>query len=333
MKKFYDSVEIIEGKIGYNFKKVELLKQAFTRKSFAYENGGEHNETLELIGDSVLTACVIKKLVRYFGSFYDCSFTCLNEGTLTEYKKKFISKKMLAHRIDLLCLKDYLLMGNGDIKEHKENESSVKEDLFEAIIGAVALDTNFNYDILEFVVNKMLNIDFYLEAGFDEKVDHEIVNMLQNYIQKIYGITPIYEFVELTGGGFNAFVNVQTSKGIVTYSGTGLSKKEARADAATTAYYDIYNNEDKFYLFDRISSNVTLENSINILQELWQKQIIGMAAYNYIENKDENGNPVFTCICSIENTDLSFSACSSTKKAAKKQAAFLTLCKFLEISK
>ena len=61
-------------------------------------------------------------------------------------------------------------MGNGDIKEHKENESSVKEDLFEAIIGAVALDTNFNYDILEFVVNKMLNIDFYLEAGFDEKV-------------------------------------------------------------------------------------------------------------------------------------------------------------------
>ena len=44
----------IQDRIGYEFKNFDLLEQAFVRKSYAREKGGEHNEILEFIGDKVL---------------------------------------------------------------------------------------------------------------------------------------------------------------------------------------------------------------------------------------------------------------------------------------
>jgi hypothetical protein len=75
---------------------------------------------------------------------------------------------MLAHRIDNLELNAYLFMGKGDIQKHLENEDSVKEDLFEAILGAIAIDTHWNQEILEDSVNYMLNMDHFLKYGFTE---------------------------------------------------------------------------------------------------------------------------------------------------------------------
>ena len=41
----------IEKQIGYTFENKELLQQAFIRRSYSKENGGEDNEVLEFIGD------------------------------------------------------------------------------------------------------------------------------------------------------------------------------------------------------------------------------------------------------------------------------------------
>ena len=49
---------------------------------------------------------------------------------------------MLAQRIDKLDLAQFLILGKGDQKKHVQEEASVKEDLFEAILGTVALDCN-----------------------------------------------------------------------------------------------------------------------------------------------------------------------------------------------
>ena len=48
---------------GYKFKNLDLLRQAFVRKSYSKENGGENNEVLEFIGDKVLDFVIVKKFV------------------------------------------------------------------------------------------------------------------------------------------------------------------------------------------------------------------------------------------------------------------------------
>lgn len=42
-----------------------LLQQAFIRRSYSKEKGGQDNEILEFIGDKALDLAVIKKLTEY----------------------------------------------------------------------------------------------------------------------------------------------------------------------------------------------------------------------------------------------------------------------------
>ena len=44
----------LEENIGYTFKNKELLKNALTHTSYAYENNVQSNEKLEFLGDSIL---------------------------------------------------------------------------------------------------------------------------------------------------------------------------------------------------------------------------------------------------------------------------------------
>lgn len=59
----------IQDQIGYNFRNTDLLQQAFVRRSYAKEHGGEDNEVLEFIGDKVLDLIVIKLLTDQYGCF------------------------------------------------------------------------------------------------------------------------------------------------------------------------------------------------------------------------------------------------------------------------
>ncbi len=50
MEKKITNELIVQNQIGYDFKNPLLLRQAFVRKSYSSENGGENNEVLEFIG-------------------------------------------------------------------------------------------------------------------------------------------------------------------------------------------------------------------------------------------------------------------------------------------
>ena len=170
----------IEQQIGYEFENRLLLQQAFTRKSYTDEtHDGDNNEVLEFIGDKVLDMIIVKILTEYYGEIndrneYECEYS---EGKLTELKKHLVESKMLAERIDELGFADYLIMGKGDKKNNVQNEPHVKEDLFEAILGSVALDSGWDMDAMQDVVEMMLHIDCYLENGFDTDKDYvSIIN-------------------------------------------------------------------------------------------------------------------------------------------------------------
>lgn len=139
--------------------------QAFTRKSYAVQWGGRDNEELEYIGDSVLNYYVVKILTdRFGGRDIDHDFRYhLNYHKIDQLKKKLVSNENLAKKIDEWDLVKYLIVGKSDIQNHIDEQEKVKADLFEAILGSVAVQKKFDPEILENAVYKMLSMDDVFE--------------------------------------------------------------------------------------------------------------------------------------------------------------------------
>lgn len=103
-------VDFVERQIGYKFVNRDLLVQAFVRKSYSMENGGENNEVLEFIGDKALDLAVVKTLTDKYGHMIsdepdyedeDDEFYCeYSEGKLTHLKSLLVRKEYLSARID-----------------------------------------------------------------------------------------------------------------------------------------------------------------------------------------------------------------------------------------
>lgn len=340
MKELKNHLENVQRQIDYQFNNIDLLFQAFTRRSYSKENGGENNEVLEFLGDRVLDFYVTKILMDKYGytkseldnfdyDEEDDEFVVdiySTEGSLTDIKKKLVNKKMLAHRIDQLGFKDYLFMGKGDIRQHMENEDSVKEDLFEAILGAIAIDSIWDQDKLENSVNFMLNIDHYLTHGFSD--DDDYVGLIQQWNQKENDEIPVYEFQKFYNGGFMAFLTLDTSRGRLRYQAEGYRKSESRANVAKLAYIDLDEHDELFTIKDELPDEVTLENAINILQELAQKGYASMPEYDLPNEQvyDNEGNLRWECTCSVRSHEIAHTAYATSKKLAKKYAAYLCIC-------
>ena len=317
----------IQDALEYEFDEPRLLRQAFTRKSYSEEgNGAHHNEVLEFYGDKALEFIVMKKLSSYYGeeSMNGKYVSSKTEGQLTEIKKKLICKKMLAHRIDVLDFAKYLLMGKCDIGQNAQHIDSVKEDLFEAIIGAVAIDCFWDVGILEEVVDKMLNIEHYLDNGFDDSKNY--VDLIQTWCQKKNGELPYYEYNE-TDEDFECYLYI--SRDYRSFKGCGSTKREARMEAAEYAYRRLEEEGALILPIDEVGKP-DLNKAINQLQELYQKGYIGEPWYEYKENYDEDGNPIWICECFVQGYG-TWESKDSSKKTAKKSVAYSMLCEILGV--
>ena len=164
MDSFTASIPEIEKIIGYVFRDKSLITQAFTRTSFCNEHGGslQSNEVLEFIGDSVLSVSIITFLMDEHTERYAHGIkTKFDEGDFSNIKSKLSDKKNLSECITSLGLEKYLRMGEGDKKLGIEREPSVKEDLFESIIGATYIDCGRNIETVMGVVSRMLDVSLY----------------------------------------------------------------------------------------------------------------------------------------------------------------------------
>lgn len=340
----YDEVE---SQIGYDFKNRLLLQQAFTRKSYTQEtHDGENNEVLEFIGDKVLDLVIVKVLTEYYGEINDdMEFECEHgEGKLTEFKKHLVESKMLAERIDEMGFADYLIMGKGDEKNNVQNSTHVKEDLFEAILGAVALDSNWDFDAMQDVVEIMLHIDCYLENGFD--TDQDYVSIIQRWQMKRCGELPFYTFYNsrydyhcnmrsllvgtrrrMESGEGDIVCELRIDDG-APFVGFGYSKSLARMTAAELAY-DYLDEQGLLRTMEDEIDEPTLEKSVSQIQELAQKGYFSFPDYVFNEAHDDNGNPVWTCECHIDEYEDYYYDEASSKKEAKRLAAYEMLLSIL----
>jgi len=115
---------------------VELLKQALTHRSYAYEHGGIPNsERLEFLGDSVLGFVVTEHIYK--------TLPDLSEGELTKVKNSVVSEKALSVAAKELGLGQQLLLGKGEEQTGGRTKPSLLCDAFEAVLGAVLLSVGF----------------------------------------------------------------------------------------------------------------------------------------------------------------------------------------------
>ena len=340
-----DDFRFIQDQIAYNFKNLDLLQQAFVRSSYSKENGGEDNEVLEFIGDKVLDFIVVKYLAEKYGYFLsECDdfdrqeefnefASEYRENRLTEIKKRLVEKKELAHRIDMLGLAEFLIMGKGDINNHVQEEDSVKEDLFEAILGAVALDSQWDISELQDVVEVMLSPDSELEQ---DKVS-DYVGMIQNWVGKRSKTIPLYHFERASYtstwyfpfDGVSQRINAVKEIGRIQFHcllkiddnfpifrGFGSSKSEARKAACRVAYDYLEKNNLINLIKDEIP-NPNKAEAINQLEILARRGYFSIPTYHFCQEYDKDGNPVWGCECRIDEESRSFFSKASSKRDAK----------------
>jgi dsRNA-specific ribonuclease len=196
----------------------------------------ESYERLEFLGDSVIHMILADYLTD--------RFTDQQEGFLTKLRTKVENGKILSKFSKALGLNNYLLIArNIELIGGRENNLSVIEDIFEAFMGALFLDSNKNYSMCyNFVVRLLEEV---VDISTMIHVETNFKDLLLQYYHQMRWPDPEYGLVSTRDEGNKKYFTMCV-RGIVTNrhgenewipigEGTGTSKRKGEQEAAKTA--------------------------------------------------------------------------------------------------
>lgn len=219
-------LEAVEKAIGYLFKDKQLLLKALTHRSFAKESplitSRDHNETLEFLGDAVLS------LVSAEGAFLQ--HPNADEGRLSHIRAAYVCQENLAECGRHIRLGDHIRVAVTMRKSGPIDLPSMLSDALEAVIGAVYLDGGLTA-AKAVIAHVMGNLP---ENPRDIPKDPKTV--IQEKIQESSSKTPTYKVLSSSGPAhepeFEVALLVDEE---VVAKGQGASKKKAEQAAAVNA--------------------------------------------------------------------------------------------------
>ena len=325
-----DPVTAIRDVIGYEFINENLLRQAFTRRAFGLEYGVGDSEQLEFLGDSILNTVVTREMVRQFSEVFTIKPQApfrsrYSEGEMTKIRSRFVNKEHLAARATELGLDKYILYGTGETKN-----DSAAEDMMEALLGAVAVDCGWDWQVLESVADRLVCIQI---TAPDEFLKTSFYDLFNAWHQRHFGRMPEYEVYggESTGKRHLFYCTIRFSvpendKGVRTWQRIDVNEEtrgKAREYAARRAYYFVMDQGLWINLADA-GIVPSLENSINQLQELYQKKYLEDKAEYVFEELPQDR---WRCSCTCGGVNGYGEAGSKT--GAKKKASYMVLVRML----
>lgn len=223
---YFPQVTEIEAKIGYHFTKPELLTLAFIHPSYWNEHREEvpgHNERLEFLGDSVLGFMVAEYLYQQLPE--------TPEGILSDLRAQIVEAVSCALYVKKLDVGSYILLGRGEKMNIGKGRETIFADFFEALIGAIYLDSGYKRAKEFFFHNFTEEIKQIMTTP-----SHNWKAELQEYAQKTFQVTPEYRVVAESGPSHEKMFHVAVFIGEKEMGeGEGSSKKEAQARAAQHA--------------------------------------------------------------------------------------------------
>jgi ribonuclease-3 len=162
--------ELLESKLGYEFRNRELLQRALTHRSWLEgrglpESAKQDNEQFEFLGDSILGFVVSEALILRNPE--------AKEGQLSRWKALLVSATHL-HRCALeLGLGEFLLLGRGEDRNGGRERKTLLADALEALIAALYLDAG------------METARSFIEANILLELDDDLDELSQNNNQKV----------------------------------------------------------------------------------------------------------------------------------------------------
>jgi ribonuclease III len=216
----------LEKRIGHKFRNSLLLAEALTHPSLRHETKKQHfdNQRLEFLGDAVLQLVITEYLYE--------SFSHEAEGHLTKLRSRLVSRESLKQHALALDLGQHLMLGRGEEASGGRNRDSTLADAFEALLGAIYLDSNLK------TVRKVILREMGSELAqiAEDPVDINPKGQLQELLQAISPRSPVYELVSQTGPEHQkTFVVRVIWEGKNLGHGAGRSKKYAETAAAVEA--------------------------------------------------------------------------------------------------
>lgn len=228
----------LEKKIRYAFKNRDLLIQALTHSSYAYENRdslSRDNEQLEFLGDSVVGIAAAEFL---FFARPD-----LDEGELSKIKASVTSTLALARFSEIIRLDTAVLLGRGEERCGGRRKASILAGTFEALMGAVYLDGG--RDAVKPILDRLFQDSLKrLRTGHVEINNSK--SALQEHFQKDNLPPPVYRTLTENGPDHQkVFVVEVCHDGRPLAKATGSSKKCAEQNAAQAALKKIHGRKIK----------------------------------------------------------------------------------------
>jgi ribonuclease-3 len=227
----------LEQRIKYKFRNSLLLAEALTHPSLGHETQRHHfdNQRLEFLGDAVL------QLI--FTEYFFDQYQNLSEGQLTKLRARIVSREGLKILADRIGVGKYLMMGRGEEASGGRERASTLSDAFEALIGAMYLDSDF-VTVRRIVLTEARELLEELEI---DQPDTNPKGRLQEILQAISPVSPTYPIIDQSGPEHQKrFVATIVWDGRELGVGEGRSKKEAETaaarDALTKALWNSHGN-------------------------------------------------------------------------------------------
>ena len=208
----------LEHKLNYYFNDRNLLKNALLHKSLGNERKeykNQNNERLELLGDAVLDLIVAEYLYKNYKS--------ASEGTIAKLKAMIVSEPILAKISRQIGVGKFLMLSRGEIVSGGRNRESILADSFEAILGAVYIDSNLE----EARVFALSHIKQYIDHIEENEDILDFKSILQEYVQKEFRTVPTYELVAERGPDHMKEFEIQVIVGNYKEKAVARNKKKA----------------------------------------------------------------------------------------------------------
>ncbi|MFZ7112128.1 MAG: ribonuclease III [Desulfatiglandales bacterium] len=222
--------------LGYEFKNLDVLEEAFRHSSYVNELGGpnlQDNERLEFLGDAVLDLAISHILMEMFEE--------AREGELSKFRASVVNEKTLSQMAGELELGEILHLGKGEEMTGGREKPSILADTMEALLGALYLDAGFDQ------TKEMIHRLFAPLLGridSENEVD-DFKSLLQEYTQATYKTRPEYILVQERGPAHQKTFKVALRlNGMIIAEAEGRSKKAAEQRAAKEAFVCLTGNAD-----------------------------------------------------------------------------------------
>ncbi len=205
--------------IDYQFSDQQLLEEALTHSS----RGANNYERLEFLGDSVLNLVVSSRLFELKPG--------ASEGDLSRMRARLVRGESLTDIAGGLGLGKQLILGEGEMKSGGFHRASILADAFEALLGAIFLDSGYAscrtviLDLFDPLIEKL--------PGIEELKDAK--SRLQEWLQGRGRPLPEYTLLREEGADHVKRFHVQcriADDGIM-MEASGSSRRRAEQAAAS----------------------------------------------------------------------------------------------------